>query len=88
MDATQTIAAFNTITKKWKKVGKLNEARTGHGVIMNKGNFIIVGGMDYKKTERCTLEGQSIHCKLINPGLDYYMGYPEMMIVPSDYCEK
>ena len=39
-----TIAAFSTVTKEWKKVGNLNQARFAHGVFIQQGNFIVVGG--------------------------------------------
>ena len=42
---TKTIAAFNTKTKEWHKAGELNYARYGHGVIIHKDEFVVVGGI-------------------------------------------
>ena len=80
------IARFETLTKQWEKLGELNQARHGHGVIFQKGDFIVVGGRDTKKTERCSLHGNSIQCTNVDPELDDYAFYPEMMLVPENYC--
>ena len=96
---TNIIAAFSIITKKWTKSGKLNKARLGHGVIVRDGDFIVVGGTDYGElyensfeTERCTLivdtQFTPIKCSNVDPVLDDYYYYPEMMRVPHDYCQK
>ena len=85
---TKTIAAFSTVTKEWKVCGKLKNYRSSHGVIVSDGGFLVVGGLSNQETERCTLDGDSVECTLIEPKLDYYAGYPEMMPVPNDYCQK
>lgn len=90
---TKTIAAFSTITKQWKKSGELHYARYGHGVFIQKGTFIVIGGLDIKtaelerKTERCTLIDESIQCTAIDPKLNSYFNYPEMIYVSDDYCQ-
>ena len=83
---SNTIAAFSTVTKEWKKLGELNQARLGHGVFIQQGDFIVVGGWENLRTEHCTLNQDAIRCTLINPELDYYYYYPEMMAVNPDYC--
>ena len=40
------------------------------------------------KTERCDSNGSLIKCRLVEPTLDWYEFYPEMMSVPPDYCVK
>ena len=89
---SSTIAAFSTKTKAWKKIGNLKNAREGHGVFIQRGEFIIVGGKSYGQkalsTERCTLKGDVIKCKEIGPVLTSYEDYPEMMLVLHDYCPK
>ena len=92
------IAAFSTVTKQWKKMGELNTARDGHGVIIQREEFIITGGRHHTKsgnnniwslsTERCTLTGDKIDCVDVGPHLNDYWIYPEMMHVPHDYCLK
>ena len=90
---TKTIASFSTITKVWKICGKLQNARSGHGVFIHEGDFVIVGGtmnggeIDVP-TERCNLNGDRIQCTVVEPKLSDYKYYPEMIAVPHDYCPK
>ena len=89
----KTITVFSTITKEWKKIGELNVARTYHGVFVHRGGFVVTGGpFEYFQpnypTEFCTLEGDIIQCKNVDPVLEHYYSYPEMMRVPADYCPK
>ena len=86
---SNTIAAFSTVTKEWKKLGELNQARYGHGVFIQQGNFIVVGGLEEDfRTERCTLNEEAIRCTLIDPELNGYYYYPEMMFVEPNFCPK
>ena len=80
---SNVIASFDTATKQWKKLGKLNQARQGHAVIVHQGHFIVVGGRYSRGTERCTLKGNLIQCTTVGPELEYYNSYPEMMSVPE-----
>ena len=48
-ERTTTIALFSTITKDWKEVGTLNEARSGHGVIVHEEKFVVIG-RDHTRT--------------------------------------
>ena len=48
---TNRIAAFSTITKEWKKIGQLKYSRGGHGVFIQRENFVVVGGrVQHEKT--------------------------------------
>ena len=87
-DFSNIIARFDTTTRQWKKLGELNQARRDHGVIIQNGEFIVVGGRDTKKTERCSLNGDSIQCTSVDPELSSYVYYPVMMLVPENYCPK
>ena len=87
------IAAFNTVTKEWKKSGELNQAHYGHGVIESQGEFIVIGRSKITSygtvhVEQCTLNNKSIQCKLVEPELKSNWLYPELMLVPSDYCPE
>ena len=89
-----TIAAFNTITKEWKKMGDMKQARAGHGVFIQLDAFVVVGGVSEDSygvtdftTERCTLIDGAINCSVVDPKVKY-VGYPEMIRVPYDYCPK
>ena len=85
---TNTIASFSTVTKEWKKLGELNQARYAHGVFIQQGDFIVVGGWGTFRTERCTLNEEAIRCTLIDPKLSEYCYYPEMMSVEPNFCPK
>ena len=87
-DDTKRIAAFDTTSKQWKRLGQLNQARRGHGVILHQGQFIVVGGKYPLGTERCILNGDSIQCTTVDPELENYKYYPEMMSVPGNFCSK
>ena len=93
---SETIAAFNTITKEWKMMGDMKQARAGHGVFIQLDAFVVVGGrpedsvewsMTELTTERCTLIDGAINCTVVDP-IGVYTDYPEMVRVPYDYCPK
>ena len=95
MDRTSDIvASFDTKSRQWKKLGHLNQARYGNGVIVRQGQFVVVGGIGnsnsekLRSTERCYFENESIQCTTTEPVLDVYYQYPELMLVPEDYCPK
>lgn len=86
------IASFSTNTKQWKRIGFLNNARNSHGVMIDQGEFIIVGGYNEKigllGTERCSLIGDSMKCTTVDPGLEGYYYTPELMSVSENFCPK
>ena len=82
---TKTVASFSTITKEWKNLGNLKEARYDHAVFVHMGDFVVVGGQS-ELTERCKLNNDTIQCKAIEPKLQVY--YPVLMSIPHDYCKK
>lgn len=86
---TNVIAAFDTTKKQWNKVGELNQARRGHGVIIQEGSFVVVGGLGkVGETERCSFHNESIECQIVGPNLRDYSDFPEMMKVPENFCPK
>ena len=84
---SNVIVAFDTHTKQWKTLGELNQARHGHAVIFHQGKFIVVGG-EYEScgTESCTLQDDSVQCETVDPELENYFYYPEMMSVSENFC--
>ena len=83
-----TIACFSTISKQWSKVGELNDARYAHGVFADADHFVVVGGYGSFSTERCYFTNKSqLQCETVNPVVDYYIYYPEMMSVQENYCD-
>ena len=89
---SSVIASFSTATMQGRKLGHLKEARSGHGVIIYQGEFMIVGGYnDFigpLGTERCILNGDSVQCSTVDPQLEGYHIYPEMMSVSENFCPK
>ena len=80
-----TIARFDPIWNSWTKLGNLQVARDGHGVIQVDNEFIVVGGrisnFNAVPTESCKLNGQSITCTTTVPELSKFSYYPELMII-------
>ena len=82
-----TIARFDPIQNSWTKMGNLEVARRGHGVIQVENEFIVVGGVPggdgYNVlTESCKLNGQSMTCTTREPSLERFTYYPELMLIP------
>ena len=76
----------------WSKVGDLNEGRLGHNVIFDGTYALIVGGdtgIDVNlSTEKCSFTSDGISCASQSPSLYRYSFYPELFMVPFDYCKS
>ena len=88
-DEQSTIARFDPIENSWTKLGNLNVARRGHGVIQANNEFIVVGGSrdgngydGGEPTESCELNGESMTCTTREPQLWNFELYPELMLIP------
>ena len=80
---------MDTVTAQWSKVGELKYSRSDHGVIFDGNRFLAVGGMgDYGDlmSEICTLSEGGITCVDDFPILPLYYSYPELLLVPDDFC--
>ena len=82
------IARFDPVDDSWTKLGNLQVARFGHGVIQVDNEFIVVGGYRSRRhngyemsTESCILNQQSIICTARQPQLSSFTYYPELMLV-------
>ena len=74
-------------TKSWTQVGSLNRGRSGHAVVVRSNDFIIVGGRNTKRTERCVLQNEmQIVCVSVEPELTDFAYYPETMLVDENFC--
>lgn len=62
--------------------------RQGHNVIFNGVHFLIVGGEGSKKTEKCQLVSGQMTCAEQSPELANYHYYPELTLVPVDFCKE
>ena len=65
-------------------------ARAGHGVIYDGYSFIVVGGSNEKSgdqmvTEKCEWNYGNFTCEQQEPGLSFFVYYPELFLVHDDY---
>ena len=78
-----TIARFDPIQNSWTKLGDLNVARDGHGVIQVDNEILVIGGSrdsdDDEPTESCKLDGESMSCTTREPQLASFYYYAEIM---------
>ena len=82
-----TIARFDPMKNSWTKLGVLNVARGGAGVIQVNFEFIVVGGsrssaFQDEPTESCKLSEQSMICTTREPQLSSFEHFPELMLIP------
>ena len=84
---SDVIARLNATTKAWSRVGKLNTARRQHNVIFDGMSLLVIGGEGEFKTEKCSLTSEEVNCIEQNPSLRYYSTYPELYLVPFDFCK-
>ena len=72
----------------WSKAGELSTGRRGHAAIYDGNFMLVVGGQGHHKTEKCAFSSSGITCTEQNPSLYYYTYYPELFMVPADYCKS
>ena len=77
----------------WTKVGDMNQRRAGHNVIFDGNYVLVVGGeKDYSlgslPTEKCSISSGEVSCAVQRPYLHDYFFYPELFIVPPNFCKK
>ena len=80
------IGRLDAVTRTWSLAGYLKQARSGHGVVFDGEQFLIIGGGgDLKHTENCALNRNGkVTCTEQENGLRDYQLYPELMLV-DDY---
>ena len=72
----------------WSKAGDLVNGRHGHNVIYDGSSLIVAGGVTSSlKTEKCTISSGQVSCTTQNPTLHDYAYYPELLLVPVDFCK-
>ena len=83
------IGKFDATTKKWSKSGELTDGRQGHNAIFDGTSILVVGGADTKavKTEKCLFSNEQITCSEQDPALVYFCFYPELFLVPTNFCK-
>ena len=90
---TDKIAKFNPASDQWTKIGNLQQSRRGFGVIKMGKKFLVIGGRsealtEGMHTEVCELNNELIKCTSREPTLNYFIYYPALMIVSSDYADN
>ena len=86
-----TIASFDSTTRQWSYLGTLVTGREDHGATFDGKYFLVVGGFnpdDDMKTEKCSLSNSTMTCQQQQPDLFRYEAYPELFIVPDDFCKN
>ena len=78
---------------KWTEVGNLQKARNGIRAILNDNRMYVVGGAGVPfefRTEIWSLDenDNTVNMKLAEPKLREYKYYPELFVVPSNFCTK
>ena len=72
----------------WSKVGELRMGRHGHSVIFDGEYMLVVGGFGENLTEKCTFTAKGVNCYEQSPRLYNYEYYPELFLVPVDFCKS
>ena len=73
----------------WSQAGRLIRHREGHAVIAIDGEFLIVGGYDWKETERCGLNKEmEMTCTTQQPILYDFSWWPGLFEVEPGYCAR
>ena len=87
----KTIGRLNADTMTWSKSGDLVNGRRGHNAIYDGSSLIVDGGYAGDdialKTEKCVISNGHVSCSSQNPELKNYSYYPELFLVPIDYCK-
>ena len=83
----KTIGRFEAIQRVWSKSGELKRGRYGHNAIYDGSSLIVVGGEGIYKTERCEISNGQTTCTAQNPELNKYAYYPELFLVPVNFCK-
>ena len=85
----ENIARLDEVTQTWSLAGKLKSSRSGHGVIFDGSNFLVIGGYENQKTENCVLEGTVMTCiEQESPALDNYRAYPALFLTDNNYGDN
>ena len=82
-----TIGRFDATRRVWSKSGELINGRRSHNAIYDGSSLIVVGGDGLYKTERCEISNGQATCTAQTPELDEYAFYPELFLVPINFCK-
>ena len=80
------IGRLDATTKIWSKSGELVNGRYGHRAIFDGASILVVGGEGTKKTENCAISKGQITCFEQDQELYNYNIYPELFLIPANFC--
>ena len=88
-----TIGRLDEQTWTWSKAGNLNSGRCSSNAVFDGSVILVVGGYDSNDrdtlpTEKCDISGAELTCTAQSPVLDMYRNFPEVFLVPSDFCQN
>lgn len=86
---SNNIGRLDEETLSWTKAGTLKSGRYGHNAVFDGSVILVVGG-NYQptKTEKCVISGTQVTCTEQSPELRHYVNYPELFLVPSNFCQN
>ena len=89
----KTIGRLDEETLTWSKAGNLNSGRCRSNAVFDGSVILVVGGYDTNDrdtlpTEKCEISGAELTCTAQSPVLEAYRNYPELFLVPSDFCQN
>ena len=84
----KTIGRLDLKTRKWTNAGELVAERTRHNAIFDGQHVLVLGGTEKCKTEKCSIANDRVTCASQSPELTDYRFYPELFLVPEDYCRQ
>ena len=82
----KTIGRLDIKTRKWTNAGSLVTARYAHNAIYDGQYVFVVGGKYTYQTEKCSISEEQVTCSSQSPELINYGFYPELFLVPENFC--
>ena len=61
-------------------------SRSAHNAIYDGEYVLVVGGDATFETEKCSIKNEQVTCTSQSPELIAYTEYPEVFLVPEDFC--
>ena len=82
----KTIGRLDIQTREWSNVGSLVTGRNAHNAIYDGQYVLVIGGHGTKRTEKCSISNERVTCSSQTPKLINYAVYPEVFLVPENFC--
>ena len=82
----KTIGRLDIKTRNWPNAGDLVTGRHTHNAIYDGQYVLVVGGDGTFQTEKCSISNEQVSCSDQSPELINYDYYPEVFLVPEDFC--